>query len=468
MRRAIGAAVGWSKVSGFILIGTLLTHPAAAQVGIWTSHLSTNGNVSLATDPGLPGVVYTSVARSLDSGKTWEAYDLNPPANGVGAGPAGTVYAGTGIDAGGILYKSGDLGRSWSSMRLSDAFDSTGLIAVDPVSPDTVYAASIHAPAGVGSLFHPYGELRKSIDGGQTWTSLDQGDPLGLGQGSVSALALDPVTSGTLYVSTPGGNFKSTDGGVNWAPLPPLPGGPGDRLKAWVVDPFEPARMYGISPSGQLLESADGGNRFVSLPGVPNSTFAAIVPDPVRPNRIYAAITSIFPVGGSLVGGVVLSDDGGTTWQAISNGFPADFAFSLAVDARGQFLHASTFSAVYDYEIGPYAGALFLNSAHPFTVTLSATDQRTGRIGAGVATAVNDLWGWFSIPAITGNSSNPEVFVKLLDGTAINGDYWFFYGGLTDLEYTLTVKDSTTGAQKTYTKPAGSECGGSDTAAFAP
>ena len=30
----------------------------------------------------------------------------------------------------------------------------------------------------------------------------------------------------------------------------------------------------------------------------------------------------------------------------------------------------------------------------------------------------------------------------------------------------LTVTDDTTGATKTYTKPAGSECGGSDTAAF--
>jgi hypothetical protein len=60
------------------------------------------------------------------------------------------------------------------------------------------------------------------------------------------------------------------------------------------------------------------------------------------------------------------------------------------------------------------------------------------------------------------------VFVKLLDGTAINGKYWFFYGGLTDLEYTLTVTDDTTGLPKTYTKPAGSECGGSDTAAFPP
>ena len=113
-------------------------------------------------------------------------------------------------------------------------------------------------------------------------------------------------------------------------------------------------------------------------------------------------------------------------------------------------------------------GALSLNAGHPFTVTLSATDPHSGPAAPGVATQVNDLWGYFSIPAITGNPNNPEVFVKMLDGTAINGRFWFFYGGLTDLEYTLTVTEDATGAQKNYTKPAGSECGGSDTAAFAP
>ena len=99
---------------------------------------------------------------------------------------------------------------------------------------------------------------------------------------------------------------------------------------------------------------------------------------------------------------------------------------------------------------------------------VSPNNERTGGAAPGVATGVNDLWGHFSIPAITGNPNNPEVFVKMLDGTAIDGSYWFFYGGLTDLAYTLTVTETSTGRQRTYTKPAGSECGGSDTAAFRP
>jgi hypothetical protein len=109
--------------------------------------------------------------------------------------------------------------------------------------------------------------------------------------------------------------------------------------------------------------------------------------------------------------------------------------------------------------------SLCLNSSR-FKVTLAARDHRTGKTGAGQAIPQNPLFGYFSIPTLTNNASNPEVFVKVLDGRPVNGRFWVFYGGLTDLEYTLTVTDSVTGAVKRYTKAGGSACGGFDTLAF--
>lgn len=103
-----------------------------------------------------------------------------------------------------------------------------------------------------------------------------------------------------------------------------------------------------------------------------------------------------------------------------------------------------------------------------FDVTLAARDQRTGNTGTGVPLPKNKLFGYFALPELTGSTQNPEVFVKMLDARAIPGSgFWVFYGGLTDLEYTLTVKDQVTGAVKTYTKAPGSFCGGADTGAFA-
>jgi hypothetical protein len=56
--------------------------------------------------------------------------------------------------------------------------------------------------------------------------------------------------------------------------------------------------------------------------------------------------------------------------------------------------------------------------------------------------------------------------VKVVDGRAFNGRYWVFYGALSDVEYTITVTDTLTGAVKTYFNPRGNLASVADTAAF--
>ena len=101
-----------------------------------------------------------------------------------------------------------------------------------------------------------------------------------------------------------------------------------------------------------------------------------------------------------------------------------------------------------------------------FDVTVFATDQRTGRTSEGQAIAQNDLFGFHSLPALTTNPDNPEMFVKIIDGRTITGAFWVFFNGLTDVDVVVTVRDNTTGAVKTYHKEPGSACGGFDTQAF--
>jgi hypothetical protein len=105
-----------------------------------------------------------------------------------------------------------------------------------------------------------------------------------------------------------------------------------------------------------------------------------------------------------------------------------------------------------------------------FHAMLSATDPRTGRTAQGVATAAAGNWGYFALPGFTGDPHFPEVFVKMADATSLPGGFfWVFHTGLTDLEYVLTVTDSTTGAAKTYRNDRSDPsrlCGGADTAAF--
>jgi PKD repeat protein len=107
-------------------------------------------------------------------------------------------------------------------------------------------------------------------------------------------------------------------------------------------------------------------------------------------------------------------------------------------------------------------------SAHPFEVTVSATDPRTGNTGLGQVLLQTDIYGIFSIPDITGNAGNPEIIVKMVDASGIGLSYWVFYAALTDLSYTLSVTEVATGITKTYhdARVGTTVCGEFDTSGF--
>ena len=69
--------------------------------------------------------------------------------------------------------------------------------------------------------------------------------------------------------------------------------------------------------------------------------------------------------------------------------------------------------------------------------------------GNGQAVKLTDDSGyfWFFTP------SNVEMIVKALNGCAFNNRYWIFAGGLTNVQVTITVTDTQTGAVKTYSNP---------------
>jgi hypothetical protein len=98
-----------------------------------------------------------------------------------------------------------------------------------------------------------------------------------------------------------------------------------------------------------------------------------------------------------------------------------------------------------------------------FRVSVHWKNQHAGGIeGEGETFPGTDQTGyfWFFDPV------NIELVVKVLDGRPVNGKFWVFYGALTDVEYTLTVTDTETGAQKEYKNKPGNICGKGDTSAL--
>ncbi|HEX4494328.1 MAG TPA: hypothetical protein VIE43_01555 [Thermoanaerobaculia bacterium] len=97
----------------------------------------------------------------------------------------------------------------------------------------------------------------------------------------------------------------------------------------------------------------------------------------------------------------------------------------------------------------PSATALCLGGGR-FQVQVS-WQEPAGATGAGQTVPLSADTGafWFFDP------SNLELMIKVLDARAVNGYFWVYFGSLSNVEFTVTVTDMTTGAVKTYHNPQG-------------
>jgi hypothetical protein len=129
----------------------------------------------------------------------------------------------------------------------------------------------------------------------------------------------------------------------------------------------------------------------------------------------------------------------------------------------------SAHSAAPGSFLAPASGPELLLLGNRFRVTMTAVDPRTGQAAVGQAMPQGDAYGYFSLPDFTGDPAFPEVFIKMVDATSVYGSFWVFHTGLTDLQYTMTVTDTVSGAVKTYQNDRSNPahlCGGADVAAF--
>ncbi len=123
------------------------------------------------------------------------------------------------------------------------------------------------------------------------------------------------------------------------------------------------------------------------------------------------------------------------------------------VDLSGTFRHATQAGSCT-----PGRDRLCLGRRR-FQVEVDWRNQFNGTAGAGRAAALSNLTGSFAFQ----DPRNVELLVKVLD---FDDRVLVLWGALTNLEYTLKVTDTETGAVKTYHNPAGTYCGGLDQDAF--
>jgi hypothetical protein len=102
-------------------------------------------------------------------------------------------------------------------------------------------------------------------------------------------------------------------------------------------------------------------------------------------------------------------------------------------------------------------------SDNRFSVTVSWRVPSQARNGHGTSMPLSSDTGlfWFF------DDSDIDLVMKVLDGTSVNGRYWVFFAGLSNVEYTITVIDLKTGSVKSYENPDGTFASVADISAFA-
>jgi photosystem II stability/assembly factor-like uncharacterized protein len=208
-----------------------------------------------------------------------------------------TIFA-----AGNSLLKSSDGGFSWNEIKTGIIYSDTGAFAIDPASPEILYAGSLGG-----------GGIRKSIDSGNNWSKVNTG----FTATSVDDLTMDPASPQTLYATIGEGVFKSEDKGGHWNLF-------SSELYYSAIrilkkDPNSPQTFYAGTFAGQLLKSEDGGRNWKICdlePPNPRAIFlAAHNPVPVFSVAIDPRNTkTVYVTNGK---GIYKSSDGGNRWRLI-------------------------------------------------------------------------------------------------------------------------------------------------------
>ncbi len=187
------------------------------------------------------------------------------------------------------------------------------------------------SPGGFGRY---QGGVAVTDDAGRSWRGSMEGIP---GNSIGTHVMIDPDSpkdSRTVYATMFGrGVYKSIDGGASWTEVN---NGLGDNLFAWKIRRGADGTLYLILARGLGYEDGDRGRPFriagelyssddnaaswkkLALPSGENAPHD-LLPDPQDPGRMLLACWAVAGEGGDVGGGVYRSTDGGAHWQLVFN-----------------------------------------------------------------------------------------------------------------------------------------------------
>ncbi|HUJ41149.1 MAG TPA: hypothetical protein VLW54_11440 [Candidatus Acidoferrales bacterium] len=276
------------------------------------------------------------VYKSMDAGKTWTNMGLAQtehigriainPANPdvVFVAAQGRLW-GPSKERG--VYKTTDGGKSWSLSLFVNEDTGVSDLAMDPQSPDTLYAAAYErrrTPFGFDGG-GPSSAIYKTTDGGATWKKLTKGLPYA-GGGDTGRIGLaiyrrNPHIVYALVQHAKGGIYRSDDKGESWTKMSDTNPRPSYYSQVR-VDPNNDLRIWVLG--APVYYSEDGGKTFVNSRGFRiHGDYHALWIDPANSNHMIIGTD----------GGIHFTWDNGRNWDYI-NTIPLGQFYEIGLDMR--------------------------------------------------------------------------------------------------------------------------------------
>ena len=216
------------------------------------------------------------------------------------------LWAGT--PAGGI-WKSTDLGQTWSTN--TDLLTNLGVsdIEIDPTNPQIMYVGTGDAD---GSDTYSFGVL-KSTDGGLSWNPTGLSYSLTSGR-TIYDVYINPQNTNIIIATTSAGIQRSTDGGQNWSQTR------GGSFSKIIQPGDDPNVLFSIQrgSNARIYTSVDNGVNWTQVNSsvLPTSGTrrGEIAVAPSDSNYIYA----LYGASNNGYYGMYRSTDGGSTWVQMS------------------------------------------------------------------------------------------------------------------------------------------------------
>ena len=321
----------WKNISDKYFGGTMGAIAVAPSdesvVYVGEGENSMRGNVA----EGLGGIW-----RSDDAGRTWRNLGLKDgrhiirivvhprDPNTVWVAVMGHLF-GPNEERG--IYKTIDGGKTWKKTLYINNQTGCSDLVMEPGNPSVFYAGMwrvIRTPYSMESGGDGSG-MYKSVDGGETWTSISNKKGLPKGIWGIVGVAVAPSNTDKVFAlleNKDGGLYVSNDAGETWT----LTCSDNNiRQRAWYytkvfVDPKNENLVY--CPNVQFMVSKDGGTTFqASNTAPPHGDHHDLWIDPEDGNRMIVADD----------GGAQTSFDGGKNWSSMMNQPTAQF-YRVATD----------------------------------------------------------------------------------------------------------------------------------------